>query len=62
MAMPTHNLSTKEFAAPLKTKPQTVLKHYCLYGHYYGCKPIKLPNRFLLWSEAEQQNLLEGKK
>lgn len=53
-------LSTEELAVACKAKPQTILKNYCLHGHYQGLRPVKLPNRRLLWDAAEVQKLLNG--
>jgi hypothetical protein len=45
-----HNLLTTEaLAARLGIKPQTLRANLCRNGHYFGLKPIKTPNRFLLW-------------
>jgi hypothetical protein len=51
---------TKEAAIAAHAKPQTLLKHYCEKGHYYGVKPIKLPSRLLLWNLAEIEALSSG--
>ena len=52
--------TTKEAASVVHQKPQTLLKHYCEKGHYYGIKPIKLPSRLLLWDMAAIEALLNG--
>jgi hypothetical protein len=52
-------LTTPEFASSLKVSPQTVRKNYCLSGHCYGIKPIKIGNR-LLWSASQVSKLLAG--
>ncbi|QZA78186.1 hypothetical protein K4H28_01810 [Deefgea tanakiae] len=53
-------LSTNEYAGVLGNKPQTILKGYCLHGHYLGVRPLKLPNGRLLWPRAEVEALLVG--
>ena len=55
------NYSTDEAAAILKVKPQTLRAALCRDGHYFGIRPIKSPNRFLLWpAEAIEALLAEG--
>lgn len=52
--------STDEAAAILKVKPQTLRAALCRDGHYFGCRPKKGPNRFLIWPAAEIDGLLSG--
>lgn len=51
---------TKELAALLKVEPNTIRRGYCVNGHYFSLKPIKLPNRRLLWPADKAKKLLEG--
>jgi hypothetical protein len=51
-------ISTKEFAAMFRVESQTIRRAYCVDGHYMGIKPIKLPNRRLLWSGAKARQIL----
>jgi hypothetical protein len=44
-----YRLSTDEFAAQFLVAPQTVRKLYSATGSYHGVKPVRLPNRKLLW-------------
>lgn len=53
-------LTTEELAAVLRVAPQTIRAALCRQGHYLGLKPIKLPNRKLLWDAAEAELLLSG--
>jgi hypothetical protein len=53
------HIDTREYAHALSKSPQTVRKNYCLTGHCYGIKPIKVGNR-LLWPVAETAALLQG--
>jgi len=55
-----HAISTIEFAKYLGVQPSTIRRAHCLQGHYCGIKPIKLPNRILLWSADEITRLLSG--
>lgn len=62
-----HTITTTELAKCLGVSPSTVRRAHCLQGHYCGIKPIKLPNRFLLWNIEsvelllnEPANALEG--
>jgi hypothetical protein len=51
-------IDTQAFADGLLTKLQTIHKHYCLRGHYYGVVPVKLPNGRLLWNQSDLELLL----
>lgn len=44
-----YSLSTEAFAAQHLVEPQSVRKQYSLHGSYHGVRPIRLPNRRLLW-------------
>ena len=52
--------STKVLAEHLKIKPQTIRAAFCRDGHYYGLRPVKMPNRRLLWPAAAVEKLLAG--
>lgn len=54
------NYSTEEAAAILKVKPQTLRAALCRDGHYFGVRPIKLPNRMLTWPAEAIERLLSG--
>ena len=51
-------LTTKEVASMLSLSQQTIHKHHCLNGEYFGLRPTKLPNRRLLWSRAALKDFL----
>lgn len=53
-------LSTDAFAAEVRVKPQTIRAGYCRNGHYMGIRPLKLPNRLLLWPADAVARLLAG--
>ena len=57
--MNTH-CSTEDFAQQLKIKPQTIRSGFCRDGHYCGIRPVKLPNRRLLWSIEAVTALING--
>ena len=42
-------LTTEEFATQHLVDPQTVRKRLSSHGSYFGVKPLRLPNRRLLW-------------
>jgi hypothetical protein len=42
-------LTTNKLADKLGVKPDTLRRSLCQKGHYLGIKPVKLPNRRLLW-------------
>lgn len=52
-------ITTAEFADRFHVKPETIRHGYCVNGHYMGIKPLKLPNRRLLWPKAEALRLLD---
>ncbi|PIX97583.1 MAG: hypothetical protein CO126_11590 [Hydrogenophilales bacterium CG_4_9_14_3_um_filter_63_34] len=53
-------LSTEEAAGLLKIKPQTLRAALCRDGHYCGLRPVKMPNRFLLWPGDAVERLAAG--
>jgi len=53
-------LSTNEFAATLAVAAQSVRKRYSETGSYHGVRPVKLPNRRLLWPAEGVKRLLDG--
>ena len=54
------NYSTVEAAAVLKVRPQTLRAALCRDGFYYGLRPVKCRNRFLLWDAAAVEALAAG--
>jgi hypothetical protein len=52
-------ITTIELAQILNVAAQTVRKNYCLTGHAYGIKPVKIGNR-LLWSVEKVAAVLLG--
>jgi len=52
------SLSTKELAGLVRVESQTIRRAYCVSGHYLGMKPLKLPNKRLLWPKSEALQLL----
>lgn len=51
---------TEELAAEFKVKANTIRRQHCLTGHYMGIKPVKLPNRKLVWLRADVERILSG--
>lgn len=51
-------LTTDQFAAQLQIKPQTLRAALCRDGHYYGVRPVKMPNRRLLWPDDAAARLM----
>ena len=45
--------TTEDFAATFAVKPASVRSRYCREGHYFGVRPVKLPNGRLLWPATE---------
>jgi len=54
-------ISTKEVADLVRVESGTVRRAYCVDGHYLGLKPIKLPNKRLLWDKNEVNKLVNPK-
>ena len=54
------NYSTEEAAAVLKVRPQTLRAALCRDGHYFGVRPQKARNRFLVWDANAIDALLNG--
>jgi len=52
--------STDEFAGHFGVKAQTVRVNLCKHGHFLGIRPVKLPNRLLLWPADAVNALLSG--
>lgn len=55
-------LTTKEAAAILKVKQDTLRESLCRTGGYYGVQPVKGVNGRLLWPTAEVKALIEPKQ
>lgn len=53
-------LDTAEAADRLRIRPQTLRRALCLQGHYFGMRPVKLPNGRLLWDSADLDRLTAG--
>lgn len=53
-------LDTAEAAERLRIRPQTLRRALCLQGHYFGMRPVKLPNGRLLWDAADLDRLTAG--
>ncbi|WP_019139872.1 hypothetical protein [Noviherbaspirillum massiliense] len=57
------HLTTEELAHFLSLKSQSIRKRYSLTGSYHGVRPIKLPNRRLLWpADSLEQLAKEGQQ
>lgn len=55
-----YRLTTAEFAAQHLVQPQTVRKLYASSGSYHGVRPLRLPNRRLLWPADSIDALIAG--
>jgi hypothetical protein len=55
------HVPTVEFARCLGVQPATIRRGLCVDGHYMNLKPVKLPNRRLLWPMEEIKRILEGR-
>lgn len=54
---------TAEAAAKVKFRPQTLRRHLCVNGHFFGIKPTKLPGgrgARLLWPLDQFERLAAG--
>ena len=48
--------------AALHIRPQTLRAALCRDGHYFGIRPLKLPNRMLAWPAEGIERLLSGEE
>lgn len=53
-------ITTAELAAAVGVKENTPRVALVAHGHYLGIKPVRLPNRRLLWPLAEVERVLSG--
>jgi hypothetical protein len=51
-------IPTNEIASSLGVKPATMIRSLCMNGHYLGMRPVKLPNKRLLWPRSDRDSLL----
>ena len=52
--------TTEELARRLGLRPQTLRAALCRNGHYFGLRPVKLPNGRLLWPADAFDKLTSG--
>jgi len=52
--------STERAARELHVQPQTLRAALCRDGHYFGIRPVKLPNRMLAWPAEAVERVLRG--
>ena len=52
--------STEQAAAALHIKAQTLRAALCRDGHYFGIRPVKLPNRMLAWPVEAIERVTAG--
>lgn len=45
-------LTTKQLAAVYRVKQESIRTALWKKGHYFGWKPKKMPNRFLIWQKT----------
>lgn len=55
--MDKNHLNTNQFAARFGVKGETVRRNLCVKGHFLGVRPIKLPNRRLLWPDVTPEQI-----
>lgn len=53
-------ITTERLAALFGVKPNTPRVSLTTHGHYFGIKPVKLPNRRLLWPLDDVNRVLSG--
>lgn len=57
-----YRLSTETFAKQHLVESQTVRKQFSATGSYHGIRPVRLPNRRLLWPSDVVENLLKSQQ
>lgn len=58
--LPKAALTTSEVAALTRTRPKSITAALSRDGHFCGLKPIRLPNRRLLWPAEQVERILSG--
>jgi hypothetical protein len=53
-------ITTEQVAKLFGVTPGTVRRGLCVNGHYLGLRPIKLPNRRLLWPGDALRRVMAG--
>jgi hypothetical protein len=53
------HIGTAEYGHATKHASQTIRKNFCLTGHCFGIRPVKVGNK-LLWSVEKIAALLNG--
>lgn len=59
-AMPPAGFTTLELAKLTRVQPGSIRVSLCKRGHFNGLRPLKLPNRRLLWPAEDVARLLSG--
>ena len=54
------SLTTEQLAEQVQIKAQSLRAAFCRDGHWCGIRPVKLPNRRLLWPADAVNALLSG--
>lgn len=54
------HITTAECAKTTNSKPQTLRKNYCLTGHCFGIRPVKIGNRLNWPVEGVGHVLVQG--
>jgi hypothetical protein len=55
-------ITTEQVARLLGVTPGTVRRGLCVNGHYLGLRPVKLPNRRLLWPGDALLRVMTGEQ
>jgi len=53
-------ITTQQMAEIFGVRQATIRHALCLHGHYLNVRPLKLPNRRLLWPFNEIQKVLDS--
>ncbi|MCJ0761592.1 DNA-binding protein [Variovorax terrae] len=57
-----YRLTTEEFAASFLVQPQSVRKRHCTTGSHHGARPLRHPNKRLLWPDDAIAALVNDKQ
>lgn len=52
------HLTTDELAERLHVRPQSIRKRYSQTGAYFSVRPVKMPNRRLMWPANAIEQLM----
>ena len=62
LVAPLPDITTEQFAVLCGVKPQSIRVSLCRHGHYFGVRPLKMPNGRLMWPGDARERMLNPTK